>query len=181
MNMHKLTILAAALSAVFTLSAGDDGNLIAEAAEFKPEAKPYNKANNIARWEVKGMEYSLRKSEDGIKCIEAKSPAGKQHWFKTAVNNPGKGKYVFSVRIWTEKPLKRISLFRFSYGPDKKYVYQNKIFAGKDLPGAKQWKTLMVTLDFPADTKRFNLIAQIHDDSDFRILFAEPALRKLED
>ena len=39
----------------------------------------------------------------------------------------------------------------------------------------------MTTLDFPEDTKRFNLIIQLRGDENTTVRMAEPALRKLEE
>ena len=179
--MKKIIAASLILFAGTVICSAGEGNLIGKAAEFTPAASPVNKMYNIARWEIRGMDYSCATDSDGKKYIEGKFTGAKQRWFKTVINNPGKGKFVFSARIWTGKPLKQITLFRYSQGPDKKPVYQSKNFYGRDLPAMNSWKTLMTTLDFPEDTKRFNLIIQLRGDENTTVRMAEPALRKLEE
>ncbi len=173
------SLLAAVFFATFVFAEDNNGNLISRSAVFIPETNAPGANYVVKNWETPGMSVVIK--EEGDKTfLEAVSEARGPHWFKTWTKNPGRGKYVFSIKLWSEKPIKWARLFRFHQDADTKFQYQIKELYGKELPSNGQWKTLMTVLEFPQDTERFCLMFQIMDN-DFKVRMMDPCLQKLEE
>lgn len=165
-----------------TILSGDD-NLLQDISRFESNPNAAKKENGIKGWEITGFKYSV-KDDEGKQVIEAEPLPGDniRHWFLTRINQPRPGKYVFSIKVWSDRILDQMSLFRYYVDPAGKGQCQQQDFFGKTLAAPDQWKTLTTVLDFPQDTKSVMLVFQIfHEKSDYHIHFSDPVLRKLED